>query len=112
MHFKIPKTLMALGVVFGDIGTSPLYTMPAALHGLFINKENVLGVLSTIFWVLIIIISTRYLTLFLKADNHGEGGVLALLALLKRKSNTLFGKIFWLGILGAGLLLGDGMITP
>ncbi len=107
-----PLALVALGVVFGDIGTSPLYTMSASLHGLFIGQDNVLGVLSLIFWVLILIISTRYLSVFLQADNRGEGGVLALLALLKRQKSKFYRKLFWLGVLGTGLLLGDGMLTP
>ncbi len=109
---KYCLTLAALGVVFGDIGTSPLYAMPASLHGLLITPANVLGALSLIFWSLILVISTRYVTVFLNADNHGEGGVLALLALLKSKSNQLYRYLFWLGVLGAGLLLGDGIITP
>lgn len=109
---KYLLTLAALGVVFGDIGTSPLYAMPASLHGLPITSANVLGVLSLIFWSLILVISTRYVGIFLNADNHGEGGILALLALLKRKSNQLYPFLFWLGVMGAGFLLGDGIITP
>ena len=104
--------LAALGVVFGDIGTSPLYAMPASLHGLVINADNILGVLSLIFWTLILVISTRYMSVFLCADNRGEGGVLALLALLKRKKSKFYSILFILGVLGAGLLLGDGMLTP
>jgi KUP system potassium uptake protein len=109
---NLPLTLAALGVVFGDIGTSPLYAMPAALHGLPVDAHNVMGVLSLIFWALILVISTRYMSIFLQADNRGEGGVLALLALLRRKQSKFYSGLFLLGVVGAGLLLGDGMLTP
>lgn len=109
---KLPLSLAALGVVFGDIGTSPLYAIPASLHGLYINSANVLGVLSLIFWALLLVISTRYMSVFLQADNQGEGGVLALLALLKRKKTRYYQGLFLLGVVGAGLLLGDGILTP
>lgn len=111
-HKNLPLVLAALGVVFGDIGTSPLYAMPAALHGLPIISNNVLGVLSLIFWSLILVISTCYMGVFLRADNQGEGGVLALLALLKNYNVRFYSGLFLLGILGAGLLLGDGILTP
>ena len=104
--------LSALGVVYGDIGTSPLYAMRVALGDLPINEINVLGVLSLIFWTLIIIISIKYLILVFRVDNDGEGGILALLALLKQK-NVSYEYIFYLlAIFGAGLLIGDGMLTP
>jgi KUP system potassium uptake protein len=107
----IPLTLATLGVVYGDIGTSVLYAMRQSLQGIAVNPENVLGVLSLIFWALILIISIKYICFILRADNQGEGGVLALFALLKSDNNT--GRWFFLlGILGAGLLLGDGMLTP
>lgn len=109
---KWSLSLAALGVVFGDIGTSPLYALPAALHGLIINRENILGILSLIFWTLILVISTRYMSVFLNADNQGEGGVLALLALIKRKKTKFYPILFILAVLGAGLLIGDGMLTP
>lgn len=110
---KLPMlTLAALGVVFGDIGTSPLYVMPAALHHLSITVNNVLGILSLIFWALILVISTRYMSVFLRADNQGEGGVLALLALLRRKKIKFYPVLLLLGAIGAGLLMGDGMLTP
>ncbi len=105
-------TLAALGVVYGDIGTSPLYALQVTLHGVPINSANVLGVLSLIFWALILVISTRYMNIILRADNDGEGGVLALLALLKRQNKKSYYPLFLIGILGTGLLLGDGMITP
>ncbi len=103
-------SLAALGVVYGDIGTSPLYAMRESLDGLPINLTNILGILSLIFWSLILIISFKYLVILFRADNDGEGGILALLALLKQFTKT---KLFFiLGIFGAGLLLGDGMLTP
>ena len=106
------SVLASLGVVYGDIGTSPLYAMRATLEGLIINQANVLGVLSLIFWTLILIISIKYLIIIFRADNEGEGGVFALMALLKQKK-TRFQPLFYLiAIFGAGLLVGDGMLTP
>lgn len=105
-------TLAALGIVFGDIGTSPLYALKVTLDTLPINQTNVLGILSLIFWSLLIIISFKYLVIIFRADNEGEGGILALLALMKHKA-TKYASIFYiLAIFGAGLLLGDGMLTP
>jgi len=110
----LPLSLAALGVVYGDIGTSPLYAMRESLGGLPINLIDVLGVSSLIFWSLILVISIKYLTFVLRADNEGEGGVLALLALLKRHRHRRVGGVifFLIGIFGAGLMLGDGMLTP
>ncbi len=105
-------SLAALGVVFGDIGTSPLYAMRACLYGLPINLVNVLGILSLIFWSLIIVISIKYLIILFRADNDGEGGVLSLIALLKQFDKSRVNIFFILGMFGAGLLLGDGMLTP
>ncbi|WP_419421172.1 potassium transporter Kup [Legionella sp. D16C41] len=106
------STLAALGVVYGDIGTSPLYALRESIGGLPVDMVDILGILSLIFWSLVIIISIKYLTIVFKADNNGEGGILALLALLKQK-NTKYEKFFYLlAIFGAGLLLGDGMLTP
>lgn len=105
-------TLAALGVVYGDIGTSPLYAMRESLEGLPINVTDVLGVLSLIFWSLTLIISIKYLFILFRADNDGEGGILALLALSKHKRAHHASFFFLLGILGAGLMLGDGMLTP
>ncbi|HCA88862.1 MAG: potassium transporter Kup [Legionellaceae bacterium] len=102
----------ALGVVYGDIGTSPLYAMRETLTGLTITTPNILGVLSLIIWSLIIVISLKYLWVVFRADNEGEGGILALLSLLNqspRHSKKLF---YFLAIFGAGLLVGDGMLTP
>lgn len=108
----LPLSMAALGVVYGDIGTSPLYAIRESLLGLPVSPENILGILSLIFWSLILIISIKYLCYILRADNDGEGGVLALLALLKRENGHTYKFLFLIGILGAGLLLGDGMLTP
>src|SRR3990167_2636801 len=105
-------SLAALGVVYGDIGTSPLYAIRESLQGLPVTPDNVLGVLSLIFWSLILVISIKYLCYILHADNDGEGGVLALLALLRRENGYSYKIFFLVGVLGAGLLLGDGMLTP
>ena len=103
----------ALGVVYGDIGTSPLYALREALGGLPINLLDILGVLSLIFWSLILVISIKYLWVVFRADNDGEGGILALLALLSRTNGRQALKVFFIiGIFGAGLMLGDGMLTP
>ncbi len=107
----LSMSLAALGVVYGDLGTSPLYAIRESLQGLPINHTNILGVLSLIFWALILVISTCYLTVILRADNDGEGGVLALLALLK-KNKKIYSVLLFVGIIGAGLLMGDGMLTP
>jgi len=110
--------LGAIGVVYGDIGTSPLYTMHeifAGSGGVELNHDNVLGVVSVIFWALMIIVSMKYVTLILRADNHGEGGIMALLALA---SSAVAGKprlrraLFVAGVFGAALFYGDGVITP
>lgn len=112
-------TLGALGVVYGDIGTSPLYAMRECLggdHGAGVSHDNVLGILSLIFWALIVIISTKYVPFVLRADNQGEGGILALMSLVTRthrsKKDGLAQLLVVLGIFGATLLYGDGMITP
>ncbi len=104
--------LAALGIVFGDIGTSPLYAIRESLSGFVIDRVNVLGVLSLIFWTLAIIIALKYLFLVFQADNKGEGGILALLALIKGIGGKSYKYFFILGVFGAGLLLGDGMLTP
>ncbi len=105
-------SLGALGIVYGDLGTSPLYALQQTLAGQVITQEKIFGVLSIIFWSLILVISTSYISVFLRADNEGEGGVLALLSLLKRYNQKCSRWLFLMGIAGAGLLLGDGMITP
>lgn len=108
----------ALGVVYGDIGTSPLYALRVCfdpLHHLSPSHDNVLGALSLIFWALTLTISVKYLVFILKADNRGEGGILALMA-LARTALSRPGRLGWLlttlGLFGAALLYGDGIITP
>jgi KUP system potassium uptake protein len=117
--FKSSLTLAALGIVFGDIGTSPLYAVREAFHGAHgmpATTENILGVLSLILWSLIIVISIKYLLFVLRADNRGEGGVLALAALAappRFVNKHLWSKILlYLGLFGSALLFGDGVITP
>jgi KUP system potassium uptake protein len=120
----VKVAIAALGVVYGDIGTSPLYALRECFlkpHGVPVLTANVMGVLSLIFWTLTLVISVKYLTFVLRADNNGEGGILALLALFKpkrtqgqaipppRKSVKVFAL---LGLFGAALLYGDGVITP
>jgi len=111
-------TLTALGVVYGDIGTSPLYTIRVCFYGPYalpVTPENVLGVLSLIVYALVIVISIKYIAIVMRADNQGEGGILALTALLPsaRASRGLqMSVLVGLGIFGAALLYGDGMITP
>ena len=122
---RLKLSLFALGVVYGDIGTSPLYALREcfASHGVHVEHESVLGVVSLIFWSLAAIVSIKYLRYVLEADNHGEGGILALMALALSKgapegtgSNPqrprYRGLILTLGVLGAALLYGDGAITP
>ena len=110
-------SLGALGVVFGDIGTSPLYAVRESFgaYGLALTEANVLGILSLILWSLIIVISIKYLMFVMRADLNGEGGVMALTALVTPK-NDQYSRSRWffvlLGIFGASLLYGDGMITP
>lgn len=110
--FPWALSLGALGVVFGDIGTSPLYALRETLGNLPITQVDVLGVLSLIFWSLVFIISIKYLMIVFRADNEGEGGGLALLALLKQKATKHEHLFYLLAIFSAGLLLGDGMLTP
>jgi len=110
-------SLAALGVVFGDIGTSPLYAIRECFHGDYgipVSQGNVLGVLSLMFWALVLIVTLKYLTFVLRADNHGEGGVIALTALLKHvKIPPAYRALLSaLGLFAACLLYGDGMITP
>lgn len=125
MNNNTPKTALhimalgALGVVFGDIGTSPLYTMKevfsAGHHPLALNPSNVYGILSLITWALILIVSVKYVAFIMRADNRGEGGIMALLALASRNvegNKVKQRNIMLLGILGACMFYADGMITP
>lgn len=113
----------SIGVVFGDIGTSPLYTIKACFHGMHAiipSVDNVLGVLSLIFWSMIIVVSIKYVVFILRTDNRGEGGIFALLGLLNvnlltksdKTTRRMRAVLLLGGILGAGLLYGDGVITP
>jgi KUP system potassium uptake protein len=109
--------LGALGVVFGDIGTSPLYTLKEVFggHHLALTEANVLGILSLIFWELILVVSVKYVGIMMRADNKGEGGILALVALAQAQA-PLQSRIRWvlmsLGFLGASFFFGDSLITP
>ena len=111
-------TLGALGVVYGDIGTSPLYAFRETFHGhhLEVTERNVIGACSLVFWSLILIVSIKYLLYVLRADNKGEGGILALTSLVApRRGAVVIGRIKWLvllGLFGTALLYGDGVITP
>ncbi|HEY5087082.1 MAG TPA: potassium transporter Kup [Gemmatimonadaceae bacterium] len=112
-------SLLALGVVFGDIGTSPLYAFRESFrpeYGLARTPENVYGVVSLILWALILTVSVKYIVFIMRADNRGEGGILALLALilqLRERISRRWGMILiGLGLIGAALLYGDGVITP
>ncbi|MGV3522725.1 MAG: potassium transporter Kup [Candidatus Sericytochromatia bacterium] len=111
--------LGALGVVYGDIGTSPLYALKECFHGLHaiaLDRTNLLGVLSLIFWSLTLVVTLKYLAFVTRADNQGEGGIFALLALVKRQERQLspWGNhlLMIFAMLGASLLYGDGVITP
>jgi KUP system potassium uptake protein len=109
--------LGALGVVYGDIGTSPLYALKECFtgrHGVDPTPANVLGVLSLIFWAMTFVVTFKYLSFVMRADNRGEGGILALQALVSRKDPNRRGRkvLLLLGIFGAALLYGDGVITP
>ncbi|QWF70880.1 potassium transporter Kup [Methylomonas paludis] len=109
-------SLGAIGVVFGDIGTSPLYAVKEVFHdGLAINAEHVIGVLSLIFWSLTLVVTTKYAIFIMRADNKGEGGIMALMALALHGSHHDPKKKFFivtLGLLGASLFYGDSIITP
>jgi KUP system potassium uptake protein len=111
-------TLGALGVVYGDIGTSPLYVMQTVFdsaNGLPLNPENIIGIVSLIFWSLMVVVTLKYVTLIMRADNHGEGGIMALLALAASSvadKPRLRRSLLVIGVFGAALFYGDGVITP
>src|SRR5437764_9709038 len=114
-----PAVLASMGVVFGDIGTSPLYAFGVAVKAAAgdgeISAQAVLGIVSLIFWSLIVVISVKYAILIMRADNHGEGGILALLALVspkRAKQSRRRALMVVVGLVGATLLYGDGAITP
>jgi len=116
---RLPLLLGALGVVFGDIGTSPLYAIkecfsPESTHHVPATPENIFGILSLMFWSLMLVVTVKYLTFILKADNQGAGGILALLALVppRKDGSSISGPLVLLVLFGAALLYGDGVITP
>jgi len=115
---RLPLMLGAIGVVYGDIGTSPLYAIkecfsPASAHHVAATPANILGVLSLVFWSLTMVIVVKYLTFIMKADNQGAGGILALLSLVPPKAEgTSRGFLILMALFGTALLYGDGMITP
>jgi KUP system potassium uptake protein len=110
--------LAALGVVYGDIGTSPLYTIHEIFagghHPVPITHDNVLGILSVIFWSLMIVVAMKYVLFVMRADNRGEGGIMALMALVQRSASNrpYAGFLMMLGLFGAALFYGDSVITP
>ena len=111
-------TLAALGIVFGDIGTSPLYAVKetfSAEHGIPLTHANILGGLSTIFWALMIVVSLKYVVLIMRADNRGEGGIMALIALAQKAIKQHQGwriPLLLIGVFGASLFYGDAVLTP
>lgn len=117
--YLLITSLGALGIVFGDIGTSPLYAFREAFHaaeGLEVHEASVLGILSLMFWSLILVVTIKYLLFVMRADNHGEGGILALTALAEdaspHRSKTARRTLLVVGLFGTALLYGDGVITP
>jgi KUP system potassium uptake protein len=114
----LPLTITALGVVYGDIGTSPLYAIRECFfgsHSVPPTHENVLGVLSLVLYALVLVISVKYIVVVMRADNQGEGGILSMTALVPTGNGVRAGRyslLIGLGIVGASLLLGEGMITP
>ena len=111
-------TLSAVGIVYGDIGTSPLYTLKAVFHpdhGLVLNPANLIGIISLIFWALTLIVSLKYVSLVLRADNRGEGGIMALMALALNsvtKNSSWYLPLMIVGVFGATMFYGDSVITP
>lgn len=120
-HNHSGKLLLgALGVVYGDIGTSPLYALKECFngpHAVNLMPQNILGILSLVFWSIALVVGLKYIAVIMKADNKGEGGIMALMALLMQKTSPgqrpfSSGKIMLFGLFGAALLYGDGVITP
>ncbi|HET9259202.1 MAG TPA: potassium transporter Kup [Acidimicrobiia bacterium] len=117
--YLLLTSLGALGVVFGDIGTSPLYAFRESFHaaeGLAVTEASVLGILSLMFWSLLLVVSIKYLVYVMRADNHGEGGILALTALagdgISNQKKNRRSTLLLIGLFGTALLYGDGVITP
>ncbi len=117
-HAALPAlTLAAIGVVYGDIGTSPLYALKEVFaHGrVEMTPGHVLGILSLVFWTITVVVTLKYVTLILRADNHGEGGLIAMLALASQAVKdrpVLRSRLLLLGIFGTAIFFGDGVITP
>jgi len=117
-HSTAALALLALGVVYGDIGTSPLYAVKETFnpeHGIPMDAQAILGGCSAIFWILMIVVSLKYVSLVLRADNHGEGGIMALLALATRAvrgRSKLENALLAIGVFGAALFYGDAVLTP
>lgn len=118
-HGDLPLLAMAaLGIIYGDIGTSPLYTVKecfSGIHGVPPTYENVLGILSMIFWALMLVVGLKYVSFIMLADNKGEGGIFSLLAMVQvrlKKDTKWWGILTFLAAFGAALLYGDGVITP
>src|ERR1044072_3573754 len=114
---NVKLVLTALGVVFGDIGTSPLRAFRECLnpeHGIAVTQQNTIGILSLILWSRVLIIAVKYVSIVLRADNRGEGGVLALSTLLSSASSNwrIWAPVSAVGVVGAALFFGDGFITP
>ncbi|HSN16396.1 MAG TPA: KUP/HAK/KT family potassium transporter, partial [Anaeromyxobacteraceae bacterium] len=113
----VALSLGALGVVYGDIGTSPLYAVKECFggtHGVAVTVENVVGVVSLVIWSMTFVVTFKYMSVLMRADNNGEGGILALMALVSKAETTKAGRraLLVLGLFGAALLYGDGVITP
>ena len=111
-------TLAALGIVYGDIGTSPLYAVKETFnpaHGIPLSPETIIGGISGIFWAVMLVVSLKYVILIMRADNNGEGGVMALLALasraMRRRKKWNF-RVAILGLVGMALFYGDSVLTP
>ncbi|HSN67924.1 MAG TPA: KUP/HAK/KT family potassium transporter, partial [Thermoanaerobaculia bacterium] len=115
-RYLLTLSIASLGIVYGDIGTSPLYALEecfAPEHGIAPVAANVLGILSLIFWALIIVISIKYIVFVMRADNQGEGGIVALMSLIDPRAGSRRRKMLLaIGLFGAALLYGDGIITP
>src|SRR3984893_13699212 len=105
--------LTALGIVYGDLGTSPLYTLQTVVQTLGVKfTPEALGILSLVFWALVVTISTKYCLFVMRADNHGEGGILALMSLTGATWSDRGRVLVAMGLFGAALIYGDGIITP
>src|SRR5262249_17672054 len=113
----LPLAIGAIGVVYGDIGTSPLYTLRLCFRAdgpLPLTPDHVVGILSLIFWSVTTVVTLKYATIIMRADNQGQGGILALMALALQKpgSKRRLAVLLMLGVAGAALFYGDGIITP